>query len=248
MIKKFLFLLLPIYLFGVVNPYTDLKLDEKVNLLANYFFNEELKTKLPKKPKKQEQEELGDIPPIKYEQYFAYIQRLKALKSAWEDEEKKINEKYEGQVGYYNGNMKTLYKFYKKKENQIELIQNSINKTLKVFFGKPKIVNLEAVPNSDIITADLFSNDFYGYGYVFKRKIKIKIPIKEQKDFLERYRRSLVIVRIEYEDNTLNFIDSVIHFEGKKYFAKFENNFNEKIKLDIKINDDIFAPIKITLE
>lgn len=246
--KKIVLLLLPVYLFAVVSPYESLDFDEKINLMANYFFNEELQSKLPKKPEKQKHEKIGDIKAIKHEAYFAYIQRLKALKKAWEEEEKKINEKYEGEVGYYNGNMKALFKFYKKPINQKDIIQNSINKTLKVFLGKPKLQNLEIIKDTPKIEADLFANDFYGYGYKFEHRVVLDIPLEDQMSFYNRYRRSKIIVRVHYEDRLLSFADVKVYFEGKEYNGRFKNNVKDTVKLDIKINDDIFQPIKIKEE
>ena len=198
-----------------VNPYESLSLDEKVNLLANYFFNEELQSRLPKKPVKQKHEKLGDIKPIKYEQYFAYIQRLKAIKSSWEEEEKKIMEKYEGEVGYYNGNMKTLYKHYTQKENQTDMIQHSINKALKVFFGKPKLEELKVLKNEAKIEAKLFSNNFYGYGYSFVHDVTLNVPKGELNDFYNRHRTGKVIVRVEYNEAVLSFLDLKVDLREK---------------------------------
>jgi hypothetical protein len=240
-----LYLLIPIYLFGIQDPYEKLDINEKANLIANYFFNKELKRKLPPKPEREKVEKLGNIKAIKYEQYFAYIQRVKALKRAKDEENQKADEKFEGEVGYYNGNMKTLYKHYKKYENKRPMIQNSINKTLKALFGKLRLSKLNLIIDTRDIEAKLFTEDLYGLDYIFEYDVVIDVPIKEQENFINRYRSSKVVVSVDYTDNILTFKDFVVNFEGKTYKGKFKEKVDKKLEFDIKIDEKLFEPIKL---
>ncbi len=106
MIVKFIFFILlwSSYSLAVVNPYKSLPVNEKINVMVNYFLNEELNNLKPILPQKEKlQDDDANLEPIKYEQYFNYIQRLKAIRESRVDEQKKIDEKYQGQVAFYNG-------------------------------------------------------------------------------------------------------------------------------------------------
>ena len=54
-----------------------------------------------------------------------------------------------------------------------------------------------------------------------------------------------VKIQLDYKNDSLYFKDCLFKFNGKVYQSDFVKPINEKIKLDIKINDDIFHPIKL---
>jgi predicted metallopeptidase len=244
--RQILLLILPIYLFAIVNPYKTLAVDEKLNVMVNYFLNEELKTKLPLKPIKEILKDDGaSLEPVKYEYYFSYIQRIKAIRESRAAEQKEIDEKYAGKVGFYNGKVNVLKNFYDKQENLAVILQNSINKAFKVIYGIPKIKDVTYDKKTSTIVGVLYSEDVYSIEKFEDKKITIEIPTKVKYLFLENYKDSIVKVQLEYKENLLKLQKINIEFQENDYKATFIENSDKSFKLNIKIDEEIFKPIQI---
>lgn len=244
-IKKIvLFISFSLALYG--DPYANLDTNIKINLLVNHFFNQELKSLMPKKPKKEILEDDGaNLEPVKYELYFNYIQRLKAIHESRKEQQVKIDEKYEGQVAFYNGKLKNLKKFYNKSENKNPLLENSINKALKVVYGNPKLYGVDFNERKNEFYGFLVVEDIYNIGTFQKKKIVFSLPKEKIDKFLKRYDKIKPRVQFEYKNTLLKFKNLLFDFDSKEYKAFFVENVDGKIKLDIKINDDIFRLVKI---
>jgi hypothetical protein len=246
MIKKFLILIFPIYLFAVVNPYENLAVEEKLNIMINYFLNEELRTKLPLKPVKEILKDDGaSLDPVKYEYYFSYIQRIKAIRESRAEEQKAIDEKYAGKVSFYNGKVKVLKKFYNKMDNLNPILQNSLNKAYKVVYGKPKIKDVQYDSSLGFVTATLYIEDIYGINKYKEKKIKIALSKQVKYLFLRDYEKAIVKVQFDYEDDLLVLKNVLFEFRSLDYIGTFLEKQNEKINFVVKIDEDVFKPIKI---
>ncbi|MEA3554622.1 MAG: hypothetical protein U9R39_09550 [Campylobacterota bacterium] len=244
-LNKILILCFPIFLYAVSNPYTELKIDEKVNLLVNFFLNKELKNIIPKEPIKESIKDDSPINPIKYELYFSYIQRLKAINDSRAQEQKDIDEKYAGKIGFYNGKLKTLKKYYNKEENLHPILQNSFNKVYKILYGKPKLKDVSFDPLTKKVTATVWVGSIYGYLKWDEKKITIDIPEDIRDIFIEENRMSKIFLNYDFTNNILKLKNLTILYDEKLYKANFVNKINKSIKLVIKINDDIFRLVKI---
>jgi len=229
------------------NPYKQMPKSEKLSIFINYFLNEELKMILPKAPIKDQLKDDGaSLDPIKHELYFNYIQRLRAIKQSRLIEQKKIDEKYEGQIAFHNKKLKSLKKYYQKEENLKPLLQKAINKAFKVVYGQPYFENLNYDINKNKFYGNLQVKDIYNIETFKPKNISIYIPKKSIKKFLKVYKNIQPIVMFFYDmkNKSLKFENIIFDFESIKYIADFINNNKNEIKLDIKINDDIFALLK----
>ena len=239
MIKIFI-LLVPFYLFGLVNPYDNLSTDEKLNILVNLFVNQELKQYVPDLPIKGTPEDIRPIKAIEFETHFSYIQRFKNITEDREKNIADIEEKYLGDIGFYNGNLKSLKKFYKEDENINPIIQHSINKAFKITYGKPKIKDLIYDEKQKKLSAILFITDIYGFDKFSEQKVYLDIPENMIKIFIDRYRESFVNIVLEYKNNILSIKNIEIIFEDKHYKGYFVTKKVKALKLNIKIDDDVF--------
>lgn len=237
------FIFIPHFLFGIENPYKAISFDEKFNVVFNYFLNEKLKEELPKKPILQKVKPLGDIEKYDYERYYNYVQRVKFLKDENQKKQQKALEEYAGKVGYYNGKLANLKKDFLENGRINEVIQSSINRTFKIFYGNPKIKDLTLYKNK--IKATIYNKSFYGFEYKLNKDIVIDIPQNIQENFFNRYKGAKTLVNFVKIDDTLIMKDANVVFENKNYKATFLDKVLLKIKLDIKINNDIFQPINI---
>jgi len=241
--KILLLLLTPLLLFSLVNPYQSLSIDEKLQILINHFLNEELVKKLPLKPIKGELEDSSEIVPFKHELYFNYIQRLKAIKESREAEQKQIEEKYDGEVQYYNGEIKNLQKYYSKKENIHQIVQNSINKAFKIIYGKPMITKLNYSEDKQTIYGLFYVEDIYGFHNFEDIKIKFVLPDDIKEQFYYEYRTSKVFVNFNYENDKLSLKDLTIIYKTKPYKALFQE-FKKEYNIKLFINQTLFNTIK----
>lgn len=239
--RFFIIFVIPFYLFGFENPYKALSFDEKFNVVFNYFLNEELKLQLPQKPEMKKIEELGEIEKNDYERYYNYIQRVKFLNEQHAEEKRKALEVFQGEAGYYNGKIANLKNHFLKEGNLDHIIQNGVNKTFKVFYGNPFIKDPTLYQGKIKVT--FLNQTFYGYDYKFNEDVLIDIPQTDQENFFNKYKGAKVkgVFKKENEYLVLNGIE--IDFEDKIYKGVFLDNINFKVKLDIKINNDIFQPI-----
>ena len=244
-VNKLLILCLPIFLYAVDNPYTQLSVDEKVNLLVNYFINKDLKNIIPAVPIKESIKDDSPINPVKYELYFSYIQRLKAINDSRIEEQNNIDVKYEGEIGFYNGKLKKLKHYYAKKENLHPILQNSFNKTYKILYGQPKLKDVSFDTTTDKTIGTVWIDSIYGYLTQKEKKITIDIPKELRDAFIIKNRISKVFINFNFSDNLLKPKNLTILYDEKEYNANFIKKINRSIKLEIKINNDIFKPVKI---
>jgi hypothetical protein len=243
---KILLLLMPLYLFAISNPYKDFDVHEKLNVMINYFLNEALKeTKPPEPVKRIIKDDGATLDPVKYELYFNYIQRLKAIKESRAEEQKAINVEYAGKIGFYNGKLKSLRNYYSKKENLYALLQESINKGFKIVYGKPTFTNIEYNSEINLLKANLRAIDMYDVETFPSKEIELFVYEGHRNNFIENSDKAEIIVRFNYDGEYLTYKDVLFHFEQDDYIGTFINPSNEKIKLNIKINDDIFRPLEV---
>ncbi len=243
MTKIFLILCIPYILFAVYNPYKQLKSDEKLNVLINYFVNEELSNVVDKKPKHIQIANTKKINPVKYELYFTYIQRLKRMNDAIEDEQKDIDEEYKGKVGFYNGKLNQLKKYYHLEENLHPILQNAFNKAFKIVYGQPKLKNIKYDDKSKKVTSILWVDDIYGYDKWHQKEIELKLPEYVIKSFIENNKQASIKIRFDYTNNIIALQDVMILYNNQEYRGLFIDKIDFKMEYKIKINDNIFQPI-----
>ncbi|MEA2050568.1 MAG: hypothetical protein U9O56_07545 [Campylobacterota bacterium] len=242
---KFIILFIPILSFSLVNPYDNLSTDDKINILVNLFVNEELKQIIPKPPIKAELKDNSEIVPVKYERHFSFIQRYKTIKEDRAKEQKTIDEQYQGEISFYNSKLKKLKKFYEIDKNLYPIVQNSINKSFKIIYGKPKIKNVKFNKLLKKVSATLYVDDIYGFNRYENKDLIFDIPKDDIDNFIKKYRESIVNIALDYSDNILTLDHIKVLFQGKTYKANCINDTNKRVKLEIKINNDIFQLIKI---
>jgi len=243
---KILLLILPVYIFALSNPYRSLDKNEKLNIMINYFINEEIKKNKPEIPVKRKLKDDGaTLDPVKYELYFSYIQRLKAIRESRAEEQKSIDVEYAGKIGFYNGKLKSLKEYYHDKKNLHPILQKSINKAFKVVFGKPIFKDIVYKNDINLLSAKLESLNLYNIDTYNFKELELFVYKGIREDFIENHFLSDIKVRFTYDGKYLFYKDVIFVFKDHEFIGKFINTTNEKIKLDIKINDDIFRPIKI---
>ena len=241
---KILLLLTPLYLFAISNPYQKLPVHEKLNIMINYFLNESLSQKKPPLPIKRIMKDDGaTLDPIKYELYFNYIQRLKAIKESRAEEQKSIDVEYAGKIGFYNGKLNTLKKYYSKEENLYPFLGMSINKAFKIVFGKPIFSNIKYDEDINLLKADLAVIDLYEVDTFTSKSLELFVYEGNRDNFIKNNDQSTIEVRFNYDGVYLTYKDVLFHFEDQEYIGKFIDTSNEKIKLDLRIDDHIFEPL-----
>jgi len=229
------------YSLAIIDPYKSLPADEKLTIMVNYFLNEELKNAKPHLPKKEKlKDDEASLEPIKYEKYFNYIQRLKAIRESRKAEQQKIDEKYQGQIAFYNGKLKNLKRYYRSENNLAPIIQKSINKAFTVVYGKPKFQSIKYNESNDFFVAQLGTQNIYGIDSFIPKEVYFRISKNDLDSFFDDYEESKIYVQFTYSNNLLNFKSILFKYNGTIYHGVFTNENNNKIKLNIKINDDIF--------
>ncbi|MEA3290559.1 MAG: hypothetical protein U9Q04_10320 [Campylobacterota bacterium] len=242
--KKIVFLLFfPIYLFALVSPYESLRINEKLDIMINHFVNDSLEQKLPPYPQKGKLKDDSPIKPLKYELYYNFIHRLKNIKQQREKELLAIEQKYEGDVAYYNGRVENLKKFYHDKKNLATILDESINKTYKIFYGKPSMK--KPINNKKQLTTVIYAKQIYGYNYKLQRTVQIDIPKELAAEFTDNYRAVEVQITFKHDSDTLRMDKVLFNYKGILYEGRFIDKKDHFFKLKIKINDDIFSQIKI---
>jgi hypothetical protein len=248
MIVKFIFLIILFssYALAVMNPYESLPANEKINAMVNYFVNEKLESLKPILPQKDIlKDDDANLEPIKYEQYFNYIQRLKAVKESRVQEQKKIDEKYQGQIAFYNGKLKNLKKFYQDAKNLDPIVQKSINKAFKVIYGKPKFNSVKYEERSDSFLAKIGVVDMYHLDTFVPKEVYFRVSKSDLDSFFINFQQSQINVLFDYSNNLLNYSSIIFKYNETTYKGIFTDENNDQIKLNIKINDDIFRLEKI---
>jgi len=245
MMKKFLLTLcFPFYLFAITNPYTSLPPDEKLNVMMNFFLNILIENTKPPLPIKRELEDDNQIQgAIKYEQYHNYIQRLKLNREKREREQIVIDEEYLREVLFYNGKLNSLKKSYQEEENLYDLLDKSVNKAFKIVYGKPVLSDIVYDAEINLLKANLTSQDIYGIEKFQKKEVELFIHQSIRDDFMLDHQLSDILVRFDFDGDTLMYKDILITYKENEYIGNFLNQSNDKIKLKIKINDDIFRPL-----
>jgi len=239
-----LFFCIPFYLFALSNPYTSIDENEKLNVMVNYFLNIALENTKPPLPEKRELSDDGaTLDPIKYEQYFSYIQRLKAITESRAEEQIKIDEEYLGKIGFYNGKLSSLEEFYQINANIYPLISKSINKAFKIVYGKPVFSDIVYDDEINLLKANLNSRDIYGVETFQQKEVELFIHQSIRDDFIENHQLADIFVRFDFDGTFLIYKDILIIYKENEYIGNFLNSSNNKIKLNIKINDDIFRPL-----
>ena len=244
--KIVFFVLFPLYLFSLSNPYTDFPANEKLNIMLNHFLNISLENIRPEFPQKKSLKDDGaTLDPVKYELYFNYIQRLKAIRESRAKEQLKIDEDYIGKLGFYNGKLKTLKKFYLKDENLYPLLQDSINKAFKIVFGKPHFTSIVYNEEVNRLEAKISSIKIYDVADFKPLDLELFVYKGMRDEFIKYHDESDIKVRFDFDGEYLIFKDVIFEFNGNEYVGKFLGSEQRKIKLNIKINDDIFQAVKI---
>jgi len=243
--KIVLFIIVPLYLFSLSNPYADLPANEKFNVMLNHFLNISLENTRPVYPQKKPLKDDGaTLDPIKFELYFNYIQRLKAIRESRAKEQLKIDEDYVGKLGFYNGKLKALKKFYTEDENLYPLLQESINKAFKVVFGKPKFTNIVYDDEINRLEAKLTTTKIYDVADFKPLDLELFVYKGIRDEFIKYHNESDIKVRFDFDGEYLIFKDVIFMFNGNEYVGKFLSSVQTKIKLNIKINDDIFQAVE----
>ena len=222
------------------NPYKVLSEETQLSIMVNYFFNRQIKEEFPPRPIKEVYvEEENNLNPGQYERYYNYIQRLKAIEETRRESIQKIEEKFRGKASYYNGKLDALKEYYKDKTNRKAFLQEAINQAFKVVYGKPYV---SAFRNKkDMVEAKLRATPIYDLENSLDLDLIYDIEILKIHD----YKRYPAFVYFNYENEYLE-IDSIkIVIDGEAYYGKLKNQNNGKIKLKVKINDDIFQKIKL---
>ncbi|MEA3352915.1 MAG: hypothetical protein U9Q33_03730 [Campylobacterota bacterium] len=243
-LKKLLFiLLLQLNLFAVISPYDSLSIEEKLEIMINHFISEQIQQQFPAVPVKEKLADDSIIKPLDYELYYNYIHRFKNIKQARQKEQEEIDEKFAGEIAYYKGRVNTLKKHYQKKENLLPLLHSSINKSYKIFYGQPAVKNLRTSDGK--LFALLYSKDIYGFNYNIEKELLINIPKEIYNEVIDNYRTLKVKVAFSYENNILSMKQVKLLYNDIWYDGFFVDNKKDAIKLDIKINDDIFSQLNI---
>jgi hypothetical protein len=222
------------------NPYKSLDTQTQLSIMINHFLTEEVKGILPPKPKKEKYvQEDFDPNPGQYERYYNYIQRLKAMEQTKKEALQKIDEKFRGKAAYYNGKVDVIKNEYQDIKKLSPLLQKAINNSFKVVYGKPYVS--EFINKEGYVKATLQAKKIYSFDNELDLEVNFDNTIKS----LHQYKKYPAIVDFTYDGEYLQIADVKIVINDKIYFAKLKNENNGKIKLKVKINDDIFQKIKI---
>ena len=233
-----------VFTFNFANPYKNLDEEEQVELFTNYFINETLTSKLPPLPKRgKPQEHEYNYEPTKYELYYNYVQRIKAIQDALADEQKGLNEKYEADIYKYNKKLKALSKFYSQDKNLYPILTESFNKAFKIVYGKPIL---------KIAKADIGIQFFLDSESIYSKNKFSPVPVEfnyaDEKRLFGFYEKCELSVTFEYNNGMLSYDEVVCDYKDNFYQGKLKPKNNEKTKLNVKINDDIFQQIKLPNE
>ncbi len=227
-------------LYGYTNPYTDLTIDQKLSIMINYFIQRKIKDQLPKKPIKEKLNDNAPIKIIKYERYYNYIQRLKHLKEDRKNKRLKIEQKYKEEIQQYNKKILKLKQFYQNKKNFEPLLNQAINNSFKILYGKLTIS--KPYIKNKMLYAQLKTIPIYKNSYKFIKTIKIiNIDKKLYNYFIEYYRVISILVNFNYnpKTNILKYKDISIMLNDTKYSAIFQTN-TQIYKLNITLDKNIF--------
>ena len=241
---RIIFLIVLVFTFNFANPYKNLETQEQVELFTNYFINETLTSKLPPLPKRAKPEDHEyNYEPTKYELYYNYVQRIKAIQDSLAEEQKKLDEKYAADIYKYNQKLKALAKFYRQDKNLYPILTESFNKALKIVYGKP-VLKIEK--------ADIGIQFFLDSKTIYTNNKFTSVPVEfnyaDEKRLFGFYEKCELSVTFTYNNGILDYDEVVCDYKDNFYQGKLKPKTNEKIKLNVKINDDIFQQIKLPNE
>jgi len=232
------FLVFLFVVYSYANPYKNISVEEKLSLFTNYFINESLKENLPKIPKKGLPKKNDyNYEPTKYELYYNYVQRIKAIEDSLQEEQKALDDKYEADIYKYNKKLRAIKRFYKDDRNFFPILDNSFNKALKVVYGKP----LLEYKNKQFL---LTTQTIYNNGVFSPKEVLFKASTSKELEKI--YDKCELSVTFLYDGKFLSFDELVCSYKENIFQGKIATKNNEKIKLNVKINDDIFKEIKLS--
>lgn len=222
------------------NPYTSLDPKVQLSIMINHFVTKEVEALLPPRPQKDKyKQEDVDLNPGQYERYYNYIERLRAIERSKKSELKKIQEKFRGQAGYYNGKLHAIQKEYQDLKNLSPLLQKAINNGFKVVYGKPYVTGYSN--KEERVEAKLKATKIYH----LDNKLDLEIVFDKKIADIHHYRKYPALVHFNYDGENLSIEGIEIVIDNQTYTAKLKNENNGKIKLKVKINDDIFQKINL---
>jgi hypothetical protein len=141
--------------------------------------------------------------------------------------------------------LKNLEKFYDNPKNLNPIIQRSINRAFKVIYGKPNFDSVKYDEKNDEFKANLIAEDIYKIDSFIPKIVYFKISKSDIDSFFTKYQESDINVIFEYRNNLLIYNSIIFKYNDNTYKGVFIGETNDQIKLDIKINDDIFRLEKI---
>lgn len=243
MIKYFILLLTPIYIFAIYNPYSQIDDKEKLNIFINYFINKSIKESLPAKPVRDKKVDNSVIKMIKSEEYFAFIQRVKNIKEKREKDKILFDKEYKYKIESYNKKIDELKEFYSKNKNIENLLEDSFNKSFLIVYGKPKLKDIYYDSSRDKIIGKLFIDDIFFHNNWGINEIYIDVPTKLRKIFLKQSLISQARVEFDYKNYEATVKGIKIYFDREIFDAYFVKPINYKIKIKVKIDKSLFKKV-----
>jgi len=243
MIRYFIFLLIPFYLFALNNPYKEINQKEKLNILINHFVNNEIVKVIPAKPVRDKVVDNSVIKRIKSEEYFAFIQRVKLIKEKRAKEKLLLDKEYEEKVKKHNNKLDELEEFYSKKENIDKLLQEGFNKSFTIVYGKPKLKDVYFETSQNKIIATLYIANIFSFDEWGDRKVIVDVPTKLQKRFLDYSRSAKGRLYFDYKNNIAILKGVKIYFDKHIFDGKFIENISYKVKIKLKIDKKLFKKV-----
>lgn len=239
MIGRTLFLCFVTLTTAFSNPYKEVSSEEKINIFTNYFLNMKVQEELPKKPEKQKADTgKYNYNATKYELNYNYVQRLKAIKESIAEEQGKYNDQYNAEIYKYYNKLEKLYKKYQNKEHRLLGVQESFNKALKTVYGKP-VVRVKEVEGLKRFYLDV--DNIYNLHEFTPKEVKFGVVAKTK--LLPVYDQCELNVVFKYENEDIIYDEVSCKYKERVYIGEIVDQGSEKVKLKIKINDDIFQKI-----
>ena len=231
---------------GIENPYAKLNIEQKLQILIEYFIQKQIKAYFPKKPQKAQVDDKSPIKIVKFERYYNYIQRLKYIKEQRELAKKQAIEEYNRAIEEYNKKILKLKQYYTDTNHFSKIVNIALNNSFKIFYGKPIILKPYLKDNK--IYAKIIAREIYSsYKYSFECEVVIdgELSNDEVERLLKSYREIKVLVVFDYNFNKkiLQYKNVILKFHNKSYKGIFVKQ-PAPYKIDIKLDDKIFQLIK----
>lgn len=243
MIKYFVLLFTPFYLFALYNPYLEIDKKDKVNILINYFINESIKKVLPLKPIRDKKIDNSIIKKVKSEEYFAFIQRVKNIKEKREKDKILFDKEYKEKIERYNSKIDKLKEFYSKDKNIEKLLENSFNKSFIIVYGKPRLQNIYFNNRNNKVMGKLFIENIFTSNDWGINDIFIDVPKKLKDRLLKYYQIAKARLEFDYKNNIAILKGIKIYLDREVFNGTFVKNIDYKIKIKIKIDKTLFKKV-----